>query len=649
MTDGRPPIKWTAWAGALVALVLMGPAGASDAPPDLLWPMPVRPAVSSNFCEHRPGHLHAGLDIRTFGREGVECLSGGPGYVSRVRASANGYGKAVYLQLHSGETLVFAHLAEFTPALERVVRDAQERSRRYRVDMRFPPGRFPVERGDVVGYSGMTGATAPHLHFEVRNEQEHPMDPFSSGFSLDDAMAPEFESVRLLPLDVATRIDGACFPAELSARRVSAGAWVIDDTVTVSGPTGVSVEVLDRLNGESGRLAPHAIELSVDGIDRASVAFESFSFGHTSQVDFVYEIERIRSRKQYYFQLFARAGETLWNREFAGEGRIGGEVGGEVHSATITARDRAGNEATLVFAYRSGDGRSDRPASAAGGELEGVHFYEGLMAVHPAAPFPLDRWSSALGASGVGGGLVITAAELGGVPVALPADASGHIYVAGAVPGEGRTIRFDELDLEVEIGDGTLYSDQVVYATRWLPGVATAKPGELAGRTRRVRVGPYAMSLRADMTIRFTGIAADSSDAIYRLNERKGEWVYYESTVTNNDVSTTAKRPGVYAVLRDQRGPRIGAPALRTRERYADGSPVAELVVPIEDAGSDVDAEKVEISVDGQGQITRWDFVARKMFIEMTDPNILGPQTVIVTAYDQIGNVSRLEATVEFP
>ena len=635
-------------AGVMALVAWAVPAGASDAPPDLLWPMPVRPAVSSNFCEHRPGHLHAGLDIRTFGTEGVACLSGGPGYVSRVRASANGYGKAVYVQLHSGETLVFAHLAEFSPGLEAVVREAQERSRRYRVDMRFSPGRFPVERGDVIGYSGMTGATAPHLHFEVRNEQEHPMDPFSSGFSLDDEMPPGFDSLRLLPLSEEARIDGLCFPLERSVRQAGARSWVLDDTVTVSGPVGVSVEALDRLNSESGRLAPHSLELTVDGVEVASVAFERFSFGHTSQVDFVYEIERIRSRKQYFFQLFDRAGATLWNREFRDAGHIGA-VG--AHQARITARDRAGNESTLEFVFRvpSGVEAVSRRGAAAGGEMEGVHFYENLVMVHPGAAVPADRWAQALGMPAPESGFTITAAALGGVPAALPVDASGQVFLAGAMAGQARTIRFDELDLEIEMGAGTLYNDQVVYATRWLPGVPAAEPGELSGRTRRLRIGPYAMSLRADMTIRFTGIDVDSSDAIYRLNERKGEWVHYDSEVAGSGVSTTAKRPGVYAVLRDRRGPRIGSPALRTRNRYADGVEFTELVVPIDDAGSGVDDERVEISIGGRRQIARWDFVVKKMFIEMTDPNILGRQTVIVTAYDQIGNVSRLDATVEFP
>ena len=45
-----------------------------------------------------------------------------------------------------------------------------------------------MSRGDTIGYSGRTGTSAPHLHFEIRNEQEHPMDPFSQGFAVADEL-----------------------------------------------------------------------------------------------------------------------------------------------------------------------------------------------------------------------------------------------------------------------------------------------------------------------------------------------------------------------------------------------------------------------------------------------------------------------------
>ena len=100
---------------------------ATEAPADHLWPVRIDAAVSSNFCEYREGHLHAGLDIRTLGKEGVACLASADGYVSRIRASSRGYGKALYVQIDGGETLVYAHLSEFSPALEGALLNEQRR------------------------------------------------------------------------------------------------------------------------------------------------------------------------------------------------------------------------------------------------------------------------------------------------------------------------------------------------------------------------------------------------------------------------------------------------------------------------------------------------------------------------------------------
>ena len=108
------------------------------------WPVALAPAVSSNFYEYREGHIHAGLDVRTRGREGEPCLGVGAGWISRVRASETGYGKAVYVRLCSGETAVYAHLAEFSPPVEAWVRREQGRPGRDRGGMTRAAGRLPA-------------------------------------------------------------------------------------------------------------------------------------------------------------------------------------------------------------------------------------------------------------------------------------------------------------------------------------------------------------------------------------------------------------------------------------------------------------------------------------------------------------------------
>ncbi len=121
------------------------------------WPVPLDPAVSSNFCEYRDGRFHAGIDVRTFGREGVPCIAVADGWISRMRAGSRGYGKALHLTLDDSTQIVYGHLSEFAPALEDTLlarRCATPPTRSISGCRRVA---FACRRGDTIAYSGATG------------------------------------------------------------------------------------------------------------------------------------------------------------------------------------------------------------------------------------------------------------------------------------------------------------------------------------------------------------------------------------------------------------------------------------------------------------------------------------------------------------
>ena len=107
-----------------LALISAGFAGGSTG--EYAWPLSLDPQLTSSFAEYRTGRFHAGIDLRTAG-VGREVFAAGDGYVSRVRCSPYGYGKAVYLQLHDGNSAVYAHLSDFYPELAAFVRAEQHR------------------------------------------------------------------------------------------------------------------------------------------------------------------------------------------------------------------------------------------------------------------------------------------------------------------------------------------------------------------------------------------------------------------------------------------------------------------------------------------------------------------------------------------
>ncbi len=83
-------------------------------PDDYIYPVRDVPGLySANFGELRPGHFHAGIDIKTDGVEGKALVAVADGHVSRVVLQPGGYGRAVYLTLDNGVTAVYGHLRNF--------------------------------------------------------------------------------------------------------------------------------------------------------------------------------------------------------------------------------------------------------------------------------------------------------------------------------------------------------------------------------------------------------------------------------------------------------------------------------------------------------------------------------------------------------
>ncbi len=639
-----------------------------------LWPLAGTPAVSSNFCEYREGHFHAGLDIRMFGAEGVACIAVGDGYVSRLRASPEGYGKVLYIRLDSGETVVYAHLAEFSPELETALYNAQRRAFSFVVDLRFPRGRYPVRRGDVIGYGGSTGGVPPHLHFEIRDEGGNPLNPFSHGFALEDPLPPEFTRLQFVPLSARARIDGSCWPVEFSTTRSNAGTYTVSDTLRIDGDVGVAVEVFDRLGAKSGKLAPYRVTLVVDDSVVSDIILERISFAHAGQVDFLYDISRVRLEKAFFFQLFEMTGEKMYNRHFLNGGVLGrpasgggSDNGGEsteaLREARITATDFAGNEAELVFRYIEGSrGLSTghaRPEAVAQAEqewadLRGFFFRDGFVSVQNEAA--KLKSTSPKGQEPVVPGFelrgVLTADDLLDGPVAVTFDRTGDegaVHLVGIKKDVLTSVNFPHLNLQLIVGERSLYTDLILYATSWSDEAESVNPRELLPRADPVRLGPYSVTLRNDVEIRFLADRLDSTAAIYRLNERKGEWVFYESTVHRGLITTTAKRPGVYAVFADKFGPRIRRPFVRERMSYATGESRPEIAIPLEDSGSGVDYRRTSVYVAGIEQFAYWDSRSKKLLVVVRDQNIMGPQAISIVAYDKIGNRSHLDTTVDLP
>ena len=343
---------------SFVAVLLATGSGLAAAEPALLWPLDLDPALSSTFGETRSTAFHAGIDLKTWGRTGYEVRAVASGHVTRVRTSPWGFGRAVYQKLRDGRIAVYAHLESFSPALARRVRAAQQQAGRYTVDLWLKEGELPVARGEVIARSGESGAGPPHLHLEIRNAGNVPVNPLLHDYSVADTKAPTLQRVALVPMDHASRVNGRPHPVSLKLSPDGAGKFAAPGPVRVHGRIGIAVEGYDRADAAANKLAPLGNRLLVDGVERFSARYASVSYSDGYQM----RLDRFRipsgGALRTYFNLFRLPGNRLPfyrpKGEAAGILQCGGEpeggpepvLGKGPHLLEIESVDAAGNRAT---------------------------------------------------------------------------------------------------------------------------------------------------------------------------------------------------------------------------------------------------------------------------------------------------------------
>ena len=84
--------------GYIVFIYLFSFSLISQNEPKWVSPLEIPIQLSGTFGELRNNHFHAGLDIRTQGRQGLKVRCVQDGRVRRIRVSLGGYGKTLYIE-----------------------------------------------------------------------------------------------------------------------------------------------------------------------------------------------------------------------------------------------------------------------------------------------------------------------------------------------------------------------------------------------------------------------------------------------------------------------------------------------------------------------------------------------------------------------
>ncbi len=350
-------------------------AGKNDDPyPQGYFIMPISPgeitSLSGCFGDIRINHFHAGLDIRTGGVEGKNVYAAAEGYVSRIKIMKGGYGNALYITHPNGLTTVYAHLKEYLDSIDVFIRSKQYERQSWEIDVELKPHEIPVRKGQIVALSGNTGGSAgPHLHFEIRDKEEHVLDPAMFGFrELKDVLSPTIEYVSLKCMSKDARINGKFGIFTFTPVKTKTGNYTLPAGIEASGDIAIEVLTFDKAQNSPFRLGVKQIELQVNREPVYLFRLDRMSFDNKLDMNVHVNYEKLVTKSYKIHKCYVEAGNSF--NFYKTNSRLGifSIEGGKQHPVSLVVTDAFGNASSLDFTIRG----KENPETDGGGIIIGA-------------------------------------------------------------------------------------------------------------------------------------------------------------------------------------------------------------------------------------------------------------------------------------
>ena len=308
--------------------------------------------LSGNFGEIRGTHFHAGIDIKTNGKEGFKIKSIDNGFLSRVSISLGSYGKAIYIKHNDGTTSVYAHLKKFSNKIEEIIKRFQYENKTFVLNKFFKENDIIIKKNEIIGYSGNTGGSSgPHLHFEIRDSKtQNVLNPHLFGYKLSDSKEPVIKKIILYNLNEFKRFENNKLKKNIPFKVIS-NSKVITDSINYIGKFGIGVETFDQHNLSYNRNGIYEIELLKNNKMIYNIKFDRFSFNDKKYINYFIDYEELKENNSKVVKLFSNVNSNLSFLKKEQSGHITFEENLD-YNLELNIYDFEGNKKNIIIPHK---------------------------------------------------------------------------------------------------------------------------------------------------------------------------------------------------------------------------------------------------------------------------------------------------------
>ena len=305
--------------------------------------------LSGTFGELRNSNIHAGIDIKTQGREGFPLKAVSDGYVSRVKVSTSGYGKVIYINHPDGKTSVYAHLNKFSAPIINEVRKKQYDLQSFEVEMFFKPTELPVSKNEIIGFSGNTGGSfGPHLHFELRETStQKPFNPLLSHYDIEDSIRPVIHTLIAYPISEDAIVNSSKQKLQIPFQKINDSIYA-SEPIEAIGKIGFGIGTYDRQDNTYNKNGVYSIDAKLNGTQIIDLKFSEIRFSDSEFLNTIIDYPRFSRTRQRILKLFRSTGNELDIFEYLEDGFIDVKIGKD-YAYQIKVSDAKNNNRYLFI------------------------------------------------------------------------------------------------------------------------------------------------------------------------------------------------------------------------------------------------------------------------------------------------------------